>query len=142
MEIEQIVEIAAPGETVWAVMTDVERWPEWTPTVTSIDLLDPGPFVVGSRARIRQPRLPVAIWTVTALESERYFEWQNVAPGVKSVAGHRVEVTDSGRTRVTLSFSWSGWLAPLLRLLYGKLSRHYVQTEAESLKRRAEATAR
>lgn len=139
MDVEQTIEIDAPRKTVWAVMIDVERWPEWTPTTTSVELLDPGPFVVGSRARIRQPRLPVVIWTVTTLEAERYFEWQNVAPGVKSVAGHRVDATGSGRTRVTLSLGWSGWLAPLLRLLYGKLSRRYVQTEAERLKRRSEA---
>src|SRR5688572_7852445 len=74
MDVEQTIEIDAPRKTVWAVMIDVERWPEWTPTTTSVELLDRGPFVVGSRARIRQPRLPVVIWTVTTLESERYFE--------------------------------------------------------------------
>jgi hypothetical protein len=41
-----------------------------------------------------------------------------------------------------LSFGWSGWLAPLIRLLYGGLSRRYLETEAQGLKRRREATAR
>ena len=76
-------------------MTDLERWPEWTASVTSVELLDEPPFDVGSHARIRQPRLPVAVWTVTAFEPEHSFEWQTVVPGVRTVAGHRVEATGS-----------------------------------------------
>ena len=30
------VDIPAPPDRVWAVIADVERWPEWTPTVTRI----------------------------------------------------------------------------------------------------------
>jgi len=73
MAIERIIDIDAPREKVWTVMTDVERWPEWTASVTSVALLDKAPFDVGSHARLCQPRLPVAVWTVTVFEPERYF---------------------------------------------------------------------
>ncbi len=138
MDIERSIEIAAPRATVWGVMADVERWPEWTPTMTSVERLDGGPFAVGSRVRIRQPRLPTAVWTVTAFEPERYLEWQNASPGLESLAGHRLEGA-AGGTRVTLSLRWRGWVAPVLRLFYGRLARRYVQTEAEGLKQRCEA---
>jgi hypothetical protein len=108
--------------------------------VASVARLDERPFGVGSRARIRQPRLPVAVWTVTAIESGRYFEWQNATPGLRSVGGHRVEAADRNTSRVTLSLDWSGPLAPLIRLLYGRLSRRYVAMEAQGLKRRCETT--
>ena len=134
-----VIEIAAPPSQVWAVLANVARWSVWTPTISSVELLDASSLVVGHRARIQQPRLPAVIWTVTAIEAGRYFEWQNVAAGLKSVAGHRVESDGRGGARVTLSFEWSGWLTPLIRLVYGRLTRRYVNTEAESLKRRCES---
>lgn len=139
MEIERIVDIAAPPEKVWTVLTDIERWPEWTTSVTSVELLSEAPLNIGSQARIRQLRLPMVVWTVTAFETGRYFEWQNIRPGLKTVAGHRVESRGSDRGCVTLSFGWIGPLAPLIRLLYGKLSRRYVETEAQGLKRRCDS---
>src|SRR5690242_19461081 len=138
MIIQQTVDIAAPPHRVWDVMIDVERWPEWTSSVTSVEVLDGGPLRVGSRARIRQPRLAAAVWTVTTIEPGRYFEWRSVLPGLTSIGGHRVEAQGSDRSRVRLSVEWKGMLAPLINLIYGDLSRRYVDTEAEGLKRRAE----
>jgi len=135
MDVTERIDVAAPPADVWAVMFDVERWREWTPTITSIERLDGGPFRVGSRARVRQPRLPTAVWTVISLVPGRFFDWHNVSPGLRSVAGHRAEVNAAGGTTVTLTFAWSGWLAWLIRLVYGRLTRRYVRTEAESLKR-------
>jgi carbon monoxide dehydrogenase subunit G len=50
MKIEMSTEIDAPSERVWEVMSDVERWHEWTPSITSIERLDEAPFGAGSRA--------------------------------------------------------------------------------------------
>ncbi len=127
MDIERVIDIAAPQERVWAIMADVERWPEWTRSAKSVERLDRGPLAVRSRARVRQPRFPAAIWTVTALEPGRSFEWRSPAPGLLSVGGHRVEAVGEHASRVTLSLTWSGPLAPVMRLLFGKLSRRYVE---------------
>ena len=48
-------DIAAPIERVWAATLDIERWPQWTPTVSRAKVLDPGPVAVGSKVRISQP---------------------------------------------------------------------------------------
>ena len=138
MDIERVIDIATPQARVWAIMSDVERWPEWTRSVTKVERLNRGPLRVGSRARVRQPRFPPAIWTVTALEPGRFFEWRSPAPGLLSVGGHRVDAVGEQASRATLSITWSGPLAPAIRLLFGKLSQRYVQMEAQGLKRRSE----
>lgn len=140
MDIKRVIDITAPQDRVWATMVDVERWPEWTASMTSVKRLDRRPFGVGSRARVHQPRFPAAVWTVTALEPGRSFEWQSAAPGLLSVGVHTVDATGDHTSRVTLSITWSGPLAPVIRLLFGKLSKRYVQMEAQGLKLRCEAS--
>jgi uncharacterized membrane protein len=133
------VEIDARAEVVWAVMRDVERWPEWTPTVTSVRLLDGGPLAVGSRAVIRQPKLPTAKWQVTELDNPgKSFTWVNRAPGVRVIAKHWVE--DRGlASQATLSLRFEGALAGLMAVLTRGLNHRYLALEAEGLKGRSEA---
>ena len=69
------IDIAARAQLVYEVYTDVERWPEWAASVTSVERLDQGPLRVGSRARIKQPRLPTTVWEVTEVVAGRSFTW-------------------------------------------------------------------
>ncbi|HEU5155001.1 MAG TPA: SRPBCC family protein, partial [Gemmatimonadales bacterium] len=75
------VEIAAPPERVWTVLADLERWPEWTQSVTSIELLQPGPLAVGTTVRVSQPKLKPAVWEVTEVKTGRSFTWVTRQPG-------------------------------------------------------------
>ena len=134
------IDVAAPAERVWAVMSDTERWHEWTPSVTSIKLLDAGPFAVASRAVIRQPRFPPAVWKVSAIEPGRSFTWVNTAPGIKVVAHHWVESTASG-SRATLSIDYQGVLGGLLAGLTQGITERYLALEANGLKARSEDPA-
>lgn len=133
------VEIEAPAGRVWAVMRDVERWPEWTPTVTSVRLLDRGPLTVGSRAIIRQPKLPPAKWRVTELdEPNRSFTWVSRGPGVRVIARHWVEACGEG-SRATLSLRFAGVLAGFFAFVTRGLNDRYLALEAKGLKQRSES---
>jgi len=133
------VDVAAAPEQVWAVLADVERWPEWTPMITRLQRVDSGAFGVGSTARIKQPRLPTAVWRVTEFDPGRSFSWVSRRPGVRTEGGHRVTPAAGGGATVTLSVRQVGLLAGPVGLLAGGLIRRYVQTEAQNLKRRCEA---
>lgn len=134
------VDIAAPPEKVFGVLCDVERWPEWTSTVSSAQRLESGSFAVGSRANVRQPKLRPAVWQVTELEDARNFTWTTRSPGLCMTAGHLIEPQGAG-SRVALSFELSGFIAPLISRLYGGLIERYMTTESQGLKKRSEAAA-
>lgn len=137
--LEHTITIAAPPERVWAVLIDVERWPERIPTVDSVELLTGGPFAVGSRARLRQPKLPEAVWTVTELTPGTSYTWESKSPGVLGIASHVVEPHPHG-TRLTLAVSVSGPLAGVGWLMTRSKAKRYVETEAASIKSVAETT--
>ena len=139
MDVSVSVDIAASPERVWAVMSDVERWHEWTASITSIRRLDPGPLVVGSRGHIRQPRLLPAVWTVTSIEANREFSWTTGGPGVSITGRHSVEAVDRG-TRATLSLRYEGLFGGLVGRLTRSLTDRYLNLEAAGLKRRSERT--
>jgi hypothetical protein len=124
-----------------AVLCDVERWPEWTSTVSSVRRIDDGPFAVGSRAQIRQPKLLPALWEVTDLDERSHFTWVTHSPGVQVTGRHLVEQNGSG-SRVTLLLEFSGPLGALLARLYRSLNERYLAIEAKGLKDRSEAEVR
>jgi len=131
------IDINAAPDAVLAVMSDVERWPEWTASVTSIKRLDAGPFVIGSRASIRQPKLPPALWTVSAIEPRRSFTWISKGPGILVTAHHSIDPRASG-SRVTLSIRYEGLLAKLVAWMTKDINERYLAMEANGLKARCE----
>jgi hypothetical protein len=130
------IDIKTPVIRVFEVMADTDRWHEWTPSVTSIKRLDGGAFAVGSRAVIRQPMFPPALWTITAID-DRSFTWESRAPGVRVIAHHFAEPTPTG-ARATLSLRYEGFLSTLLARLTAAITNRYLKMEAEGLKARSE----
>ena len=131
------IEIDAPPERVWAVLANVEAWPQWTASVTEAKRLDTGHFDVGSRVRIRQPRLPVAVWTVDEIESGKSFTWVTGLPGFRTTARHVVERRRQG-SRVTLEIDQRGLVGELAGRWMAGLTERYLNLEALGLKRRSE----
>ncbi len=84
------VEIGAPAPLVWEVFSDVERWPEWTASVTRLVALDGPGIAVGKRFAIKQPRMPRLVWEVTEVASGASWTWVQRAPGGWTFARHQV----------------------------------------------------
>ncbi|OBG41152.1 SRPBCC family protein [Mycolicibacter heraklionensis] len=132
--------IAARPSEVWAVLTDVERWPDWTASMREIVRLDTGPLRVGSTARVRQPTGRPMVWTVTEIVHERSFTWTASTAGIRFTGFHELTPTGSG-VRAALTFTVTGPMAWLAGLLAGGRIRRYVDMEADGLKRRSEGHA-
>ncbi len=141
MQYQQSIDIEAPPAEVWAVLFDVERWPEWTASVTSVRRLDSGPLAPGSTVRIKQPRLPTTRWRVTELRPGASFSWIAEGPGVRTMADHEIASRGAGGATVTLRVRPSGPFGKVVGRLTAGLTRRYVALEAEGLKRRAEQRA-
>lgn len=135
------IDIEAPADLVWSVYSDVVGWPALTESVTSVELSPPGPLALGSRAQIKQPRLPRVEWTVTALETGREWVWENKAPAATSVAAHSVVATGEGRAHVELWIDQRGLVGRVIGVLVRRMTRRYLRMEAEGLKRRCESMA-
>jgi uncharacterized protein YndB with AHSA1/START domain len=134
------VEIAAPPSLVWTILSDVELWPQWTPTVTGIRSLDPGPISIGSRLRILQPKLPPADWRMTAIVPGQSFTWITRGIGVQVTAHHTVGPTPCG-SRVTLSIQFSGPFGRFVAWLTRDLNNRYLALESAGLKQFSEQRA-
>jgi hypothetical protein len=134
------IDIAAPAEWVWQVMSGIDRWHEWTPSITSVKRLGGGTFATGSRVLIRQPRFPPALWKVTSIEPGRSFTWVSVAPGLRVVGHHLVESTISG-SRATLSLELHGIFGGLFGRMTRNITERYIGYEANGLKARSENPA-
>jgi hypothetical protein len=137
MVIDHEIHIAAAPDAVWSITTDVERWPSWTPTVTSVARIDRGPFGLGSVARIKQPAQPTGYWTVTEFAEGRRFVWETRQPGLRLKGAHELTPEGTGtknRLRVEAKGTLAFFLRPLLRLAM----RRALAAENHGLKARCE----
>jgi len=130
------VTIGAQRRDVWNVLKDVKRWPDWTPTVTSVVALDGEALLAGRRYRIKQPGLATVVWKATEVDPKRGFTWETWSPGLLLVGSHAVEGIEP--TNVTLTFTLEGPLGRLVAWLARGKIQAYLELEAGSLKRRAE----
>jgi hypothetical protein len=150
VKISRTVDIEAPVERVWALTLDIERWPDHTPTMTSVERLDDGPLAVGSRARIRQPGQRRRVWTVSHLEPRRRFSWGTSLLGVRLRADHLLEPIaaerrdgpsgEVGGTRNTLVVELEGALARTLGAILRWPVQRAIAAENEGFRSAATAT--
>jgi len=128
------IQIDAPAAVVWNTLIDVERWPDWTASMGRVERLDGDRWDLGTRARVTQPKLGTAVWEITAVEPGRSFTWQSHRPGITTIASHEILAVADGSASVTLGIDQRGALAAVIGVLFGGLTRRYIEMEAAGLK--------
>ncbi|MGD1237132.1 SRPBCC family protein [Mycobacterium seoulense] len=139
---EDSVEIDASPQLVWDVFSEVERWPEWTASVTSLTGRDGPALAVGRRFAIKQPGMAKLLWKVTEIDPGTSWTWVQRSPGVRVSARHDVIAQPGGRTLVRQQLDQGGVLGALVgRLMLAKTKR-FLKLEAQGLKARSEQLSR
>ena len=139
--IDATLDIEAPAERVWQVITDFPRYGEWNPFLRACSTtLKPGdPIDLQVQLFGSGPR-PQREWMLTHTPGKEFSYSMKPAPlgALHSRRSHTVTPLGSGRCRYESHFEIAGWLQPLVRgLLGGKLEQGFAGMTA-GIKSRAE----
>lgn len=127
----QIV-IDRPRAEVWRVLSALEEWPQWTPTMRSVRHLSG--VGVGAEYEVRQPGLPTSRLTITEWNDGHSFTWVSREKPSSTVADHLLVAIDENRTDVRLRIMMTGPIVSLVWALWGRKIQRFVDVEANSLK--------
>lgn len=137
------IEIGAPAESVWKVLTDFERWPAWNPDIKAMTA-DSGD--VGEGFVFRWKAGPGEITsTVVEVHPPHRIVWNGKTLGID--AHHVWQIVPRGdRTLVHTEESYRGLVAqlfrtPLKRALEGGLDRGLVYLKREVEGRKSHASS-
>ena len=137
------IEIDAPPERVWQVLTDFASYPDWNPFIQRIA----GPLDTGARLEVRiappEGRAMTFKPIVQEVEEARELRWLGrfLLPGLfDGEHSLRIEPLADGRSRFVQSERFSGLLVGLFGSTLDKTVRGFEQMN-EELRRRVEAGA-
>ena len=141
MEIETQIDIDAPPERVWDVLTDFERHPEWNPFIREIrgEVREGAPLYVRLGPPDGKPMTFKPV--VTSAEPARSFSWLGtlLAPWVfRGEHEFRLDPLGAGRTRFHHGEAFGGVLVPVLRKSLDTATRRGFELMNEALKAEAE----
>jgi len=132
-------EIGAPPMTVWAVITDLGRYPEWNPLFRAAS----GKIAVGQRITLRSAhpangRMMTVKPKIIVAEPGAELRWAAGLPGIIGGEHSFVLSPAPGGTRLVQSESFRGLLAPFSRKTMAGTSTSFRELN-EAIKKRAEA---
>ena len=138
--IETAIEIAAPVERVWRVLTDFARFPQWSRFILSIE----GEARPGARlsARLDDGGGPMQIRPEVLVCKDRdELRWRGVLGASFLFSGEhyfRLEALPGGGTRLTHGEVFGGLLVPLLWTRLNTRTRQGFEDFNTALRERAE----
>lgn len=108
-----VVDVAAPPERVWALLTDADAQRRWNTTLTRIE----GPIAVGKKVTLEVAAAPGRTFKpkVTAMDAPRTMVWSDgFAPMFRGQRTFTLEAVGGG-TRFTMSERFAGLMLPMIK---------------------------
>lgn len=128
------IEIKAPAEVVWQVLTDIERWPAWQENVKSAKLR--GAVAEGTDFVWKAGGLTFHSQLHT-VEPYKAFGWTGKIMGAFAIHNWKMEA-DRDRTRVYVEESLEGFFPSLMRKSFQRQLTSGMEKSLLELKRESE----
>lgn len=110
--------VAAHPDRVWHLLTDLDSWPLWGPTVRRAEI--DGEFVTGTTGRVWPVVGPALSFELTVVVPGRRWAWK--VAGVPATT-HAVEASGAG-TRLSMGIPvWAPAYAPVVALALRRIER-------------------
>jgi carbon monoxide dehydrogenase subunit G len=137
---QRSIEIEAAPARVWNVIADVGHWPEWTPSILSVEDLSE-PFALGGTATVQALGTPTSGYRVTRWEPGHGFDWETRVRGATAIGRHWVEPAGEGKSLATLTLDMPGIIAVVFKPMLSRVIKRNLEMEANGLKQRSESQA-
>jgi hypothetical protein len=128
------IEISAPPERVWEVMTDIENWPRWNPDIRKTSVK--GPLEEGTEFTWESGPGTISS-TLQAVEPEKLLAWTGKTLGIRAIHIWWLKPVNRG-TEVRTEESWEGWPARLFKKSMKRTLEKAIYSGLESLKKESE----
>lgn len=95
-------EVDAPAATVWDLLTNLDAWPQWGPSVRRAEV-DGGMLAAGAHGRVHTTVGLSLAFEVTTFEPGTRWSWK---VGGVNATDHRVDPLGPHRCRVGFAVAW------------------------------------
>jgi len=140
--VSETVEIDAPQELVWSVLTDYEKYPEWNPYTVRVETtLELGTPIV---LYLPDPMKPGEIFRnvewLSIIDAPHHLQYNTGTeiPGIHAIRDQWVEDLGDGRSSYRTTDVFAGDIAQLVFDMQGEWVRNGFNAVAHTLKARAE----
>jgi uncharacterized protein YndB with AHSA1/START domain len=140
--VSETVEIDAPPDLVWSVLTDFPSYPEWNPYTVRVEAT----LELGARAVLHLPdparpgRTFETVEWISVVEPPRHLQYNTGSeiPGIHAVRDQWIEDLGDGRSSYRTTDVFTGEIAAVVYDLQGAWVTAGFNATAHALKARAE----
>lgn len=115
--------LEASAGAVWQILTDLDAWPVWGPTVSGAEL-DGSAFELGATGRVWTPVGVPLPFAISELDPGRSWAWR--VAGVPATR-HGVEPTDTGCRAWMSAPLWAPGYLPVLAIALRRIGELAIQ---------------
>ena len=113
------IEIGAPADRVWELISQFEYWPDWGLSIRDVDPAR-GSVESGRTGRVQTAIGPWIPFEITTVREGAFWAWKVAGA---DATGHRVDPTSTGSRTTFTSPRWAPFYVPVLVFSLRRLRR-------------------